>query len=125
MRDEYEITTSIQILIDDRLPVFPADVVRWDMNVTLPCDLLDCNLRLLSHYSKENFFGDNVDISSSANITNSVIGDNVKITQPVTITNSMIMSDTIVSTGRDLDEVIVFGDSILQCTLSGGKQHRK
>ncbi len=33
-RDEYEITNSLQILIDDGYPVYTAEVIDWDMNMT-------------------------------------------------------------------------------------------
>lgn len=36
MRDEYEITDSIQILVDDDLPVYVSEVIRWDINLTSP-----------------------------------------------------------------------------------------
>src|SRR4030042_2551723 len=43
MRDEYEITNSIQILIEDGLSVYPAEVIEWDMNITYATDLLECS----------------------------------------------------------------------------------
>jgi dTDP-glucose pyrophosphorylase len=47
MRDEYEITDAIQIFIDDGHRVRTARVVREDLNLSEPADLLDINLRLL------------------------------------------------------------------------------
>lgn len=46
MRDEYEITTAIQKLIDNGYPVYDAEVVEWDINITFPHDLIVCNERL-------------------------------------------------------------------------------
>ncbi|MBN1355068.1 NTP transferase domain-containing protein [bacterium] len=116
MRDEYEITTAIQILIDDGLPVFPAKVVEWDMNVTLPCDLLDCNLRLLDYSGLNRLLGANVSLADTVRIERSVIGDNIRISYPITVTNSLIMNDSIIDSARDLDSVIAFGKTILQCS---------
>jgi dTDP-glucose pyrophosphorylase len=48
MRDEYEITTTIQKLIDFGQPVYDAEVVEWDINVTFPSDLIKCNEKLLT-----------------------------------------------------------------------------
>jgi glucose-1-phosphate thymidylyltransferase len=115
MRDEYEITTAIQILIDDGLPVYPANVVEWDMNVTLPCDLLGCNLRLLDYTDQEKLVGSNVTKPDNVQITRSVIGDNVCINHPISISNSLIMKETVIDSKHDLDGVIAFEQSILQC----------
>jgi NDP-sugar pyrophosphorylase family protein len=115
MRDEYEITTSIQILIDDGLPVYPAEVVAWDMNVTIPADLLECNLRLLDHMNLANLIGESVDIPSGAHISRTIIGDNVRIKNPINISRSLITSGSIVDSSRDLDGVIISASEIIQC----------
>ena len=47
MRDEYEITDAIQIFIDDGHRVRAARVIRDDLNLSYPADLLDINLKLL------------------------------------------------------------------------------
>jgi len=48
MRDEYEITDSIQVMIQDGQPVRPCDCIQHDINLTSPVDLLRCNLMLAS-----------------------------------------------------------------------------
>ena len=47
MRDEYEITDSIQILINDGYRVGTASIIEEDVNLTYPRDLWECNLRQL------------------------------------------------------------------------------
>ena len=44
MRDEYEITDSIQVLIQDGYPVRACNCIEEDINLTTPADLLSCNL---------------------------------------------------------------------------------
>lgn len=119
MRDEYEITTSIQILIDDGAPVFPAEVVEWDMNVTVPCDLLDCNLKLLRHLGKESEIGEGVSIADGTRIGQSVIGDGVVIRRPIRISRSLITPGCVVDSSRDLDGVIIAGGNSIQCNMTG------
>ena len=46
MRDEYEITDSIQVMIDDGHVVRSTDAVHDDLNVTYPEDLLWMNIAL-------------------------------------------------------------------------------
>ena len=66
MRDEYEITTSIQILIDDGYPVYAEETVAWDMNVTVPEDLLYCNLVMLAHSHRDSMIAEDARICSGA-----------------------------------------------------------
>lgn len=115
MRDEYEITTSIQILIDDGMPVFPASVIEWDMNMTEPSDLLACNLKFMQFCGLEKIIGSNVTLPSGMRIDKSVIGHNVVFEYPIAVKNSLITPDTRVTYSRDLESVIISGDTIIQC----------
>ncbi len=115
MRDEYEITTAIQILIDDGYPVFPAEVVDWDMNVTVPCDLLDCNLKMLQHDGLSQLIDPTAALVPGTRVDHSVIGANVAVKHPIRITHSLIMPGTVVDSNRDLDHVILSAESMIQC----------
>ena len=121
MRDEYEITTSIQILIDDALPVYPAEVVQWDMNVTVPKDLLECNLRLLQASGKDRLISPDAQIPAGCDIQQSVIGAGVTIRHPIRITRSLIMPNTVLEIKRDVDGIIAYEDNVIQCSLSEDK----
>lgn len=83
IRDEYEITDALQILIDlaadDGLAVHAAEVVRWDVNVTYPADLLACNLRLLRESRAERLVGATARVSALAHLRGSIVGDNAVV----------------------------------------------
>jgi NDP-sugar pyrophosphorylase family protein len=115
MRDEYEITDAIQIMINDGFPVKVADVIEQDMNVSFPRDLLQCNLAQLKILGKDYLVGENVDLNPRVKLINSVVGDNVTIEHPITIENSVIFSDTIVRSHIHLSETIVTSDRIVDC----------
>ncbi len=100
MRNEYEITSSIQILIDDGYPVYPAEVIEWDMNITIVDDLILSNLRMLDFSDKEKEIGKNVNLNSGTKVIHSVIGDHVVVEHPITIQDSVIMPGTWVK-GKD------------------------
>ncbi|MBW1864018.1 MAG: NTP transferase domain-containing protein [Deltaproteobacteria bacterium] len=114
MRDEYEITSSIQILIDDGYPVYPAEVIEWDMNVTVVGDLIMSNMKMLELLNKDNEIGKNVCFHPDAKIIRAVIGDNVVIDHPITIQESVIMAGTIVSSQNDLKRVLVMNDFVFR-----------
>lgn len=115
MRDEYEITDTIQILIDDGFPVLVSNVIKWDMNVTYPSDVLACNLIQLNRMGKDKIIGDSVKIHPGAEINNSVIGDGVVIENPVRITDTVIFPGTVVSSSSDIEKFIITPDHNIDC----------
>jgi glucose-1-phosphate thymidylyltransferase len=110
MRDEYEITSSIQILIDDGYPVYPAEVIEWDMNITVVDDLILSNLKMLDFLDKDNEIGKDVRLNPKIKIIHSVIGDDVVVEHPVTIQDSMIMPGTRVISHYDITRSLVAND---------------
>ena len=107
MRDEYEITSAIQILIEDGYPVYAAEVVEWDMNVTVPHDLLLCNLQQLERLGQSNIIGERVSMDPGATISNSIIGNDVRINAPVTIENCLVFPDSALTSASPLRNTIV------------------
>jgi len=117
-RDEYEITDSIQILINDNLTVRAADVVEFDINVTYPADLLACNLKQLSLLGRDEMIGADCRLADGTTITASVVGNNVVVERPSEIANSVIFSDTHVRSSKRLDRMIVTADDVIDCRLT-------
>lgn len=115
MRDEYEITDSIQIMIDDEHRVYHSPVVDEDMNLTFPHDLLRLNLMELSRRGLPSLVGENVQLPAGSVVDGSVIGDNATFAYPIRITNSLVFPGTRVSETHDLDHVVVHGENIMQC----------
>jgi dTDP-glucose pyrophosphorylase len=110
MRDEYEITSSIQILIDDGYPVYPAEVIEWDMNITVLDDLILSNLMMLDFLNKESEIGKNVRLHPETKIIHSVVGNDVVIEHPLTIQDSMIMPGTRIIGRDDIHKSLVSND---------------
>ena len=115
MRDEFEITSSIQILIDDGGTVRIAEVVEWDMNVTTPCDLLACNQWELERRGLDRLEGEGVQIHPEAEVIDSVIGDRAVIQHPIRLTECLVFPDTVVDATGDLTRKLITPDVILSC----------
>ena len=73
MRDEYEITDSIQILINDGYLVHHHPIVERDLNLTKPDDLLMINLIELERKGLECLVGDQVSAPPGTRIERSVM----------------------------------------------------
>lgn len=112
MRDEYEITDAIQIFIDDGHLVRAARVIREDLNLSYPADLLDINLKLLG---EGNHLGTDVRLAPGCTVERSVIMDGATVEQPIAIRDSLIFPGVTVSTSFDLRRVIVTSTEIIEC----------
>ncbi len=113
LRDEYEITNSIQILIEDGYKVHISDVVEWDMNVTVPEDLLECNMRLLKRMVAAHVIGENVSLPAGTEIINSVIGNNVRISSPIKISDSVILAGVNIVGDDDIQRSLISTRSVI------------
>ena len=115
MRDEYEITDTIQIMVDDGLPVFTADVVKWDVNLTAPADVLTCNLFELRRRGLDRLVGSGAVVHPGARLKNVVIGERATIEHPIAITDSVIFPDTVVTSEADFERFIVTPEVQIDC----------
>lgn len=115
LRDEYEITTSIQILIDDGYPVSVADVVAWDYNITFPKDLLLGNLKYLEEIQKSAVIAASAKVDPGAIVERSVIGENVVISAAARIRDSVLLNGARVTRAVDVSNMIVSPETWFQC----------
>jgi glucose-1-phosphate thymidylyltransferase len=93
LRGEYELTDALQGLIDTGAPVYAAHVVRWDVNITYPQDLLDTNLRLLRERRLDSLIGDGAQVNMAARLIDSVVGDRAAVLHPVTLEECLVLPD--------------------------------
>ena len=115
MRDEYELTDSVQILIDDGYRVRHWPIVERDLNLTRAEDLLAINLLELARRGLDRLVGDGVEMPAGCVIERSVIGDGVVIRHPIRITNAVILPDVVVDSAVDLDSVVMNGEHMVYC----------
>lgn len=117
MRDEYEITDTVQIMIDDDIPVHTADVVNWDVNLTSPGDVLVCNLFELRNLGLNQLVGENTDIHPGAELDQVVVGAGARINHPIKVTNTVIFPDTVVDVNANIDRFILTPEHQIDCRL--------
>jgi dTDP-glucose pyrophosphorylase len=117
MRNEYEITDSIQAMIDLGLVVFHRPVVTFDMNLTFPHELLELNLTELKRCQMKNIIGKNARIPSGAFLENVVIGEESIVKYPIEIKNSIIFPGVKVDSRYDIEKVIMIKSDIIKCDL--------
>jgi dTDP-glucose pyrophosphorylase len=102
MRDEYEITDAIQILVEDGFVVKAAPVIEDDLNLTSIEDLLSINMKELKKHGLSNLISSNAIVKNKERIVNSVIGDNVQIDRNIEIVNSVVFPNVNLSDSKPL-----------------------
>lgn len=115
MRDEYEITETIQVMIDDGQPVSAAECIVDDINVTTPADLLRCNLLEAARRPAAAALGDGLVRAEGVRIIDSVIGHHVRVVNPIRIERTVVFDHTVVGGTSDLEDCIVLPDCIVDC----------
>lgn len=115
MRNEYEITDSIQIFLEDGYRVEAAEVVKADMNVSYPSDLLDLNLRLLDQSGESEWIGDGVQRGKDSTIKHSVAMHGAKIGDGAQLEDCLLFPGANVPAGRVRHRAIFTADSEIRC----------
>lgn len=115
LRDEYEITEAIQVLINDGFGVRTANVIAEDINITFPHDLLRANLVELKRQGKECLVGKDVSVPNLNRVHHSVIGDRVTVKRDIGISHSVIFAQTLVGVESNLERTIVTPERIIYC----------
>jgi len=115
LRDEYELTDAIQVMIDDGHPVRPANVVSQDINLTTPADLLRVNLLHAMQFDPASAIGSNVQLHPMARLENSVVGSNVNVRNPIVISHSLIFDETTVTVDASVDRLILTPHGNVDC----------
>lgn len=117
MRDEYELTDSIQILIDYEYPVRIAPVVEWDVNLTFIKDLIDCCVRELHARGETSLVGENCQIAPGATLVDSIIGDGVRIDHPVRLERCVVLPGVTIDGTQDFEDTVFTGEARLPSSL--------
>lgn len=113
MRDEYELTDGIQIFVDDGYVVRTARVIREDVNLSYPRDLLELNLRLLGDRA---LVSPSARIAPGATIERSVVMDGAVIDHPIAIRESLVFPGGHLAAARDARRQIVTPEHVIDCT---------
>lgn len=114
MRDEYEITESIQILIDDGHRVVHSEIIQDDLNLTVPQDLLNINLLELRRRGLSNYFCD-PDMPNSAGLGQCVIGRNVTIETGAALQSCLVFDNCVIPARTELSKAIVTQERVIPC----------
>jgi len=106
MRDEYEITDSIQILIDYEYPVRAAEVVQWDMNLTYIADLIACCRHELGLRGIERLVDESAKVHPEARLAETVVGAGAEIRGAVTLERCVVLPGAVLEDDTDYADTV-------------------
>lgn len=115
MRNEYEITDSIQIFLDDGYKVEAAEVVKADMNVSYPADLLDLNLLLLQQSGNADWLAPDVKLGKGSALARSVAMAGAEVGDGCALTECLLFPGAKVPAGRVRRRSIFTADAEIRC----------
>ena len=114
MRDEYELTDSIQILIDYEYPVRTASVVDWDVNLTFIEDLITCCVHQLGKLGETCLVGGESAVPEGASLVDTVVGERVRIAHPIRLERCVVLSDVTFDGTEDLCDSVITQHGVLR-----------
>jgi len=114
LRDEYELTDSIQILIDFGYPVKALSIIEWDVNLTYIKDLITCCSYELARQGKSVIQGNNCKIGNDCNFIKTVIGNNVTIGDNCILNQCVVLNDVSIPNNTHLENCVISSEGILE-----------
>jgi len=116
MRDEYELTDSVQIHIDYDYPVRVSPVVEWDINVTYIIDLIRCSLHVLAKQRRKHLVGEGCSVASGVELVDTVLGDHVTITKPMRLERCVVLPGVHIDSGDHYADSVITNEGVLRAS---------
>lgn len=107
MRDEYELTDAIQVMIDDGNHTRVSTCVEDDINLTTPADLLHCNLLVARRLGADSLRDGTADLHPGVTLDQAVVGPRVRVRQGIAIRRSVLLEDAVIDTDQDIDGMVI------------------
>lgn len=99
LRDEYELTHTIQIFVSDGHGVVPAEVVERDLNLSNPPDLLDLNLHVMRREGHDCFVAEGAEVDPEGSVEGSVVMRGAKIPAGAHLVECLVLPGEVVPVG--------------------------
>ncbi len=115
LRDEYEITVSIELYISAGGAVFAEELVVWDANLTRPEDLLICNLHWLAEHGHHNLVAPDARVERTATLDSTLVGPGAVVGGHVRLTDVVVFAGARVEPGVSLARALVTPQGIVAC----------
>ncbi len=115
LRDEYELTVSLDVYLQMGFPLYAEEVIAWDMNFTRPEDVLQCNLIWLREHGRSDLVAASAQIASGSTLNGVVVGDNVIVSQATSMRSAVVFGGVQLHDGGRIEEALVTPSGLIDC----------
>ena len=117
LRNEYELTVTLELLLASGKPLYADEIIDWDSNVTRPEDLLSCNLEWLDRHGKSLLVADGAQVDSRTQLERAVVGEGATVRGESTLRDSVVFPGAeLVSSGL-VERTLVTGENPIHCAI--------
>jgi len=114
-RDEYELTESVQIFVDQGAGVVPALVVENDLNLSTGRDLLEINLHVMKRAGHDNWIAETARVDEGAELHSAVVMSGAHVSAQAQLEECLVMPGETVLAGRHRRKIFMHGQEVI-CT---------
>jgi dTDP-glucose pyrophosphorylase len=114
-RNEYELTDAIQTHIDDGAVVTASAMMKRDINLTFPYDLLIANLSALTQQERHNLIAESARVHPEARLTHCILGEGVQIDRPIALRHVLMLPAAKISTDETIERAVVTPGNLVDC----------
>ena len=104
-----------EMSVQSGYPVYPADVVEMDVNLTVAADLLRANRLQLRREKKDYLLGTGVTLATGTELERSVLGEGVVVEHPIRIVDSVVFPGVVISSREDVVGQVVTSEVTIDC----------
>jgi NDP-sugar pyrophosphorylase family protein len=91
LRDEYELSHSLDLLVRAGHHLFAEDVGIWDCNLTVPADILDCNMEWLRRAARRDCVNADAVIEPDTILDRVVVGAGARVSRHARLEEVVVM----------------------------------
>ncbi len=107
LRDEYEISVSLDLLIRGGHDVYAEEVGLWDCNFTVPVDILNCNMEWLQRVGRREYVSPGAVIEQGVTMDRVVVASTARVSRHAKLDEVVVMAGATVRQGEVLQRVLV------------------
>lgn len=107
LRDEYELSTALDIYVNSGNELYAEQDIIWDFNFTRAEDLLECNLKWLRQEGRNELIARQTHIEPQARLENVVVGDHSEVRGSLSLKNVVVFSETSIEGTDTIERALV------------------
>lgn len=115
LRDEYELSTALDIYVHSGYELYAEQDILWDFNFTRAEDLLECNLQWLRQEGRNELIARHTRIEPQARLENVVVGDHSEIKGSLSLKNVVVFSEASIEGTNTIKRALVTPHGVFFC----------